>query len=76
MARDIEEIENELMELSLKERALLAEHLIGSLEQGDDIDVEEEWLLEAERRYQRYRAGKTQARPAEQVFSEIKARLK
>ena len=35
-------------------------------------DIEQQWLDEAERRLLDYRSGKTTARPAEEVFSEIK----
>ena len=42
-----------------------------------DVDegVERAWLAEAERRYRDYRAGKTKAIPADEVFAHVKARL-
>lgn len=65
MSRSINEIENEALNLPLKDRAILAEHLIESLDEGEDVDAEELWLQEAEKRYQKYRDGKTSSKPAE-----------
>lgn len=58
------------MELSRQERAILAEHLLATLDPGDDVDAEELWLQEAEKRYTEYRAGKIGSKPAEQVFKD------
>ena len=37
------------MELSRHDRALLAKHLLATLDPDDDADVEELWIEEAER---------------------------
>jgi hypothetical protein len=47
--RKLSEIENDAMELSRHDRALLAKHLLATLDPGDDADVEELWIEEAER---------------------------
>jgi putative addiction module component (TIGR02574 family) len=76
MGRTLHEIERDAMELSLQERALLTEHLLATLDPGaEKEDVEESWLLEAERRYQAYREGHITSKPAEQVFADAKKRL-
>jgi|SoiMetStandDraft_2_1073263.scaffolds.fasta_scaffold240836_2 putative addiction module component (TIGR02574 family) len=76
MGRALHEIERDAMELSLQDRALLAEHLLATLDTGaEQEDVEESWLLEAERRYQAYREGHLASKPAEQVFADAKKRL-
>ena len=78
MPRRLIEVEGDAMELSRKERAILAEHLLATLDPGDDVDVdvEELWLQEAEKRYDDYRAGKMRSAPAEQVLEDAKHRLK
>ena len=75
MARKLSEIESEAMQLSRQERAVLIEHLLTTLDVGEDVDVEELWLQEAERRYQEYRAGHIVSKPAEMVFDDAKKRL-
>ncbi len=76
MPMKIKEIEKEALRLSSYERALLAEHLIGSLEPDDDLDAERAWIAEAERRYGEYKAGKVKTVPAEQVFKDARMKLK
>ncbi len=76
MRKTLDEIEKEVMSLSTQDRAILAEHLLASLDQREDVDTEELWLMEAERRYQDYRAGKITARPAHEVFESAVNRLK
>lgn len=61
------EIEEEALRLPSHERAQLAEHLISSLDEIEDP--------EAERRYQKYKQGKVNAKPAEMVFKEARSKL-
>lgn len=75
MARRLDEIEREAMALRPKERAALVEHLLATLDDGEDVDAEEAWLAEAERRYQEYRAGRMKAIPADQALAEARRRL-
>jgi putative addiction module component (TIGR02574 family) len=53
----------------------LIRRLIASLDAGDDIDAEEQWLDEAERRLEAYRRGASTAQPGEEVFDAILKRL-
>jgi putative addiction module component (TIGR02574 family) len=76
MGRKLGDIEKDAMELSVQDRSILAERLLATLDPGDDEDAEELWLEEAEKRYQAYRAGTVNAKPAEDVFKEARARLK
>jgi putative addiction module component (TIGR02574 family) len=71
----LERVRCDAIELSRQERAILAEHLLATLDPGDDVDAEELWLREAERRYAEYRAGKMGSKPAEQVFKDARRRL-
>lgn len=75
MSPDIQEIEEKALKLPSSERALLAEHLISSLEAEEDAEAELLWVNEAERRYKEYKEGKVKARPASQVFKEAFSRL-
>ena len=76
MSKSVAELEQEARHLPTQDRALLAQHLIASIDPGEDLDAEAAWLEEAERRYQAYRKGKLTAKPVDQVFREIKSQLK
>ena len=76
MPKSVAELEREARRLPEQERALLAQHLIASIDPGEDVDAEAAWLEEAERRYQAYRQGKLAAKPVDQVFREAKSQLK
>ena len=62
------------MQLSRQERAELVERLIATLDVEEDVDAEELWLQEAERRYQAYHAGHIPSKSAVQVFEDAKKR--
>lgn len=76
MPKSIAELEQEASLLSKKDRAVLAHHLIASIDPGEDVDAEAAWLEEGERRYQAYRQGKLSGKPAEQVFCDAKSKLR
>lgn len=76
MPKSVTELEQEARHLPAQDRALLAQHLIASIDPGEDVDAEAAWLEEAERRYQSYRQGKLAAKRADQVFREVKSQLK
>lgn len=75
MPRTLAEIEKEVLQLPERDRATLAEQLLLSLVPGEDVDAENEWLEEAERRYQAYREGKIKSRPADKVIQEARKKL-
>ena len=76
MAKRKDELEVEVLDLPVEDRADLARRLIESLEEPPVGDFEAEWIEEAERRYSAYREGLTTGRPGQEVFREAKARLK
>jgi len=76
MSQKLQAIESEALTLPIRDRAVLAEHLIASLEGEEDGEVEELWLQEAEQRYQAYRQGKVKARSAEDVLKDASSKLK
>jgi len=71
----IKKIEEEVIQLSSKERALLATHLIHSLDDEEDPEAENAWIEEAEHRYNEYKQGKVTGKPAEEVLKEIRAKF-
>ena len=76
MARNAEQIEKELLNLSHKERARLAHRLIVSLDEEEEhisgVEWEALWLEEAQRRERELREGKAKLRPAEEVLREMR----
>ena len=79
MSLTVHELEAEARHLTSAERADLAQRLFASLEDeepaGSEAEVEQAWLDEADRRYERYRAGGTQAVPAADALARVRARL-
>jgi putative addiction module component (TIGR02574 family) len=76
MIRTLPEVERDALALPPQDRAVLAEHLLATLAPGEDVDAEEEWVAEAERRYQEYRAGRVGAKPAAEVFDRARRALR
>ena len=76
MARPIEQIEAEALELDQKDRARLAHRLLLSLEPvlEDEAEVEKAWIEEAVRRRAELESGEVEAIPAEEVFRELRAK--
>lgn len=78
MSPTAQKILKDAIRLSESERASLAAELLGSLE--PDIPsqqrTEKEWLTEIERRARAYRNGQLIAKPADEVFREIRRKLK
>ncbi|HEX2090837.1 MAG TPA: addiction module protein [Longimicrobiaceae bacterium] len=70
----VQELEAEVLRLPSHERARLAEVLIASLEEEDEIA--QAWADEAERRYEELRSGAVESVPAEEVFANIRSRLR
>jgi putative addiction module component (TIGR02574 family) len=75
MPKSLDELEREVLQLPERDRARLAEHLLSSLVPGEDVDAEDQWLDEAERRYQAFREGKIGSRPADQVIKDARKKL-
>lgn len=58
------------MKLKPKERVLLVESLIKSLDQPDK-ELDEIWAEEAEKRLKAYRSGELQGVSADDIFNEL-----
>lgn len=71
----VEEIVDAVKDLSVPQRELVADFVLASLD-GEELEVDQAWLEEAEERYRRYQADPSTAIPAEDVLAEArKARL-
>ena len=68
-------IEEKALQLSKKERGLLAEKLLRSIDDNSLTEIDELWIKEAEKRYNDYLAGKTKGIQGDKIFSDIKQEL-
>ena len=76
MSTDVAEIEAKIRSLSLEDKTELIRSLISELDGPADADVESSWLVEAQRRHHEIAEGKVKPIPAQQVFQNLRARLK
>ncbi|MBA3960796.1 MAG: addiction module protein [Chthoniobacterales bacterium] len=76
MASSVAELVSKALALPKPSRAFLAEKLLESLDREDDFPVSQEWLEEIRRRCDDIDSGKTDLIAAEEVFAQIRARLK
>ena len=76
MSPELEECEAQVLKLPVEDRALLAEHLIASLDSVEDSENERLWVKEAENRYQQYKSGNISARPAADVLRDARSGIK
>lgn len=74
MQMSFETVESEALKLNATERAKLAEHLIASLD--EDNEIEEAWAAEVERRIAEVEAGAVQLIPAAEAIASARAALK
>jgi putative addiction module component (TIGR02574 family) len=74
MTMHFDEIIGAAMTLPPGARAMLANHLLESLDAPNQPSLDEQWAAEAERRVQEIIAGQVQTIPAETVFRELRAR--
>ncbi len=72
MTAALKSIAETVERLPARDRILLAEHLIASLE---DIDIDAQWAEESIRRRDEVRSGKVKPVPAAQVYRRIERLL-
>lgn len=76
MSTAIAEIEAKIRALNPDEKADLIRSLIAELDGPADADVEAAWVKEAQRRHRDVVEGKVQPVPGDQVFANLRERLK
>jgi putative addiction module component (TIGR02574 family) len=75
MSHLADDIERQALQLAPEEREELAAHLMHSLDDAPLTAMDEAWVAEAERRFDNFKAGKTQGMPGDAVFSGIRREL-
>ena len=76
MSNKFNDVEYKALKLPATERALLANHLLSSLEESDiDPEIEKIWAEEAEARYQQYLEGEIESKPSTLVLEKARASL-
>ncbi len=75
MSPRFRQIEEEALRLPPEDRGSLAGVLVQSLEDAPTSEVDAAWIEEAERRYEKWRAGKTEGIPGPQFFPDIRREL-
>jgi putative addiction module component (TIGR02574 family) len=71
MARTLEEIRVDASQLTAEERGALADSLWESLLTPEELEIQQAWIDEAERRIDEIRAGKAKTIPWEDVRREL-----
>ena len=75
MSHNIEQLESEAMNLSLEERARLANKLLLSLDAPSEEENLALWVAEAEKRLQELREGRAKEIPADETFRRARAAI-
>lgn len=70
------EITDRALNLPLSERAILAQRLWESLDDFIDPDIEDAWIVEAEKRWQEIEQGKVKCIPVEELIRKARSNLK
>ena len=72
MTESVKELERQARQLSVEERAQLAELLLESLHEGPVAEIEAAWTIEIRERVASFERGELQTYPAEEVFAEAR----
>ena len=76
MSALLEELKKQTRLLTAQEKATLARILIEELDASTDINVEQLWVEESQRRYEGYLRGETEAHEGDEVMTRARNRLK
>jgi putative addiction module component (TIGR02574 family) len=71
VSRSVPQVFDDALALDEENRAKLAAKLVESLEGEPDLDTEEAWAKEIERRLARIDAGQSRLLPAEEALSRL-----
>ena len=75
MLANLQTFEAEALTLPVSERALLAQHLLASLDDTNEQENEQLWLDEAQRRYTAYKNGTISSRDAFEAIADMREQL-
>lgn len=73
---EFEDLATRVLALPSESRAELAELLIQSFDENDELQTNADWLLEIKRRDSEIRSGTAALKPAEQVLREAREQLR
>lgn len=73
MSLTVELITEEALALPSEARALLADHLVESLDPAEDGYARQLWIAEAIRRRDEVRSGRVQAIPGEEALARVRS---
>jgi putative addiction module component (TIGR02574 family) len=76
MSENFDEILKTALSLSPGARAMLADHMLESLDWEDQKRIDAIWAEEAERRVQAIDEGRVELIPGDEVMAELRARRK
>jgi Putative addiction module component len=76
MSALFDELEKQTRLLTPQEKATLARILIEELDPSVDSEVEQIWIVEAQRRYQAYLKGEIESLSGDEVMSRARNRLR
>jgi putative addiction module component (TIGR02574 family) len=76
MSTDFAELEAQALQLPPEDRARLADHLLASLAEGSQDDIDAAWAEELERRIADVDAGRTSMVTAEEALQRARAALR
>jgi putative addiction module component (TIGR02574 family) len=71
----LEELETQIKQLTLKDRAALAKWIVESLDELSESEIEALWVEEAERRLDEMEQGLVTEIPAQEVLRRARASL-
>ncbi len=75
MLTDLKTFEAEALTLPVSQRAILAQHLLASLDDVNEQENELLWLREAQRRYKAYKNGNVSSRDAFEAIADVRGQL-
>jgi hypothetical protein len=75
MLADLKTVETEALTLTVSQRAVLAQHLLASLDDVDEQENELLWLEEAQRRYKAYKTGAISSLDAFEAIADMRGQL-
>jgi len=72
MARTLDKIRSDAMQLGVEERGALADSIAESFMTSEELEIQEAWMQEAARRIADYDAGKVKGIPHEDVMRHLR----
>jgi putative addiction module component (TIGR02574 family) len=75
MSTLLDDLERQARALTPQEKATLARILIAELDPALDVEIEQLWIAEAQRRYRAFLNGELKALPGDEVMAKARSRL-